>query len=110
MIDEVRGSQHSAIHNLRTGQNDNSTATKSGTKQDNTGVSGSAEGDVRLTDTAAKLRQIEAQIAEQPVVDVKRVESVKKAIADGSFQIDANRVAEKMADFENLLSSKTEKE
>jgi len=62
--------------------------------------------DVKLTDTAAKLRQIEANIANQPIVDTQRVERIKKAIADGTHKVDSSRTASKMMEFENLLASK----
>jgi negative regulator of flagellin synthesis FlgM len=37
------------------------------------------------------------------LVDADRVASVKKALADGSYQINAERVAEKMIQFEKLM-------
>lgn len=37
------------------------------------------------------------------LVDVDRVASVKKALADGSYQINAERIAEKMIQFEKLM-------
>jgi len=68
--------------------------------------SSSPTSDVNLTDTASKLRQLEAKIASQPVVDAQRVENIKKAISDGTFRVDSRKTAEKMAEFENLLASK----
>ncbi|MFQ5661349.1 MAG: flagellar biosynthesis anti-sigma factor FlgM [Gammaproteobacteria bacterium] len=62
--------------------------------------------EVSLTDTGIKLRELEAKIASQPVVDTQRVETIKKAISDGTFRVNVNRTAEKMAEFENLLASK----
>ena len=37
------------------------------------------------------------------VVDADRVASVKKALADGSYQINAKRIAEKMIQYEKLM-------
>jgi len=37
------------------------------------------------------------------VVDVDRVAAVKKALADGSYQINAERIAEKMIQYEKLM-------
>ena len=37
------------------------------------------------------------------MVDVDRVAAVKKALADGSYQINAERVAEKMIQYEKLM-------
>ena len=61
---------------------------------------------VSLTNQAEKLSSLEASIEKQPVVDTKRVESIKQAILDGTYVVDANSTAEKMADFEQLLDSK----
>jgi negative regulator of flagellin synthesis FlgM len=38
------------------------------------------------------------------IVDVDRVAAVKKALADGSYQINAERIAEKMIQYEKLMS------
>lgn len=55
---------------------------------------------VSLTDTAALLRSLENTLAKLPVVDPQRVETFRQAIADGSYKVDADRVAEKMLRFE----------
>lgn len=58
---------------------------------------------VSLTDTAARLRELENSLAKMPVVDSQRVESLQKAIANGSYEMDSGRVAEKMLRFEQDL-------
>ena len=58
---------------------------------------------VSVSDTAQRLRSLEASIAQLPTVDTQRVEDIRAAIANGSFEIDPARVAEKMMSFENLL-------
>jgi negative regulator of flagellin synthesis FlgM len=37
------------------------------------------------------------------VVDVDRINAVKKALAEGNYQIDAEKIAKKMIEFEKLL-------
>ena len=65
----------------------------------------STDGDrVSLTATAALLKQLEDQLAGQPVVDNARVEGVRSALAEGSYHIDADRVAEKLVEFERVLN------
>lgn len=59
---------------------------------------------VSLTDTAARLRSLENTLASLPVVDAQRVEEIQRSIAEGSFEVDTNRVAEKMLRFESELS------
>ncbi len=58
---------------------------------------------VSLTDTAARLKELEMGLASQPVVDTQRVQSVQSAINDGTFEVDPDSVAEKMIDFETGL-------
>lgn len=58
---------------------------------------------VSLTDSAALLQKIEAVLADVPVVDTQRVENIRKALANGTYEIDATRVAEKLLSFENRL-------
>ena len=70
---------------------------------------GSPAEEVSLTDTAEKLRQLEAKIANQPIVDTQRVENIKKMLANGSYDIDASQTANKLMDFENLLDSMADK-
>ena len=38
------------------------------------------------------------------LVDVERVAAVKKALADGTYQINAEKIAEKMIQYEKLMS------
>ncbi|GAB4290707.1 MAG: flagellar biosynthesis anti-sigma factor FlgM [Thiohalomonadaceae bacterium] len=58
---------------------------------------------VSLTDTAARLRDLENSLAKLPVIDSQRVEGIQQAIANGSYEVDSNRVAEKMLRFERDL-------
>jgi negative regulator of flagellin synthesis FlgM len=55
---------------------------------------------VSLSDTLAKL---EATLAEVPEVDTAKVDAIKQAIEDGSYQIDSQELARKMIDFEGDL-------
>lgn len=55
---------------------------------------------VSLTDMAARLRGLEASLAEQPEVDSDRVAAIQRALEDGSYQVDATRIADKLLNFE----------
>lgn len=48
---------------------------------------------VSLTDSAQLLVRLEKALADVPVIDRERVETIKTAIADGTYAVDANRVA-----------------
>jgi negative regulator of flagellin synthesis FlgM len=58
-----------------------------------------------LTNEAAQLKALEAEIAELPVVNTQRVQEVQRSLATGSFQIDPASVADKMLRFEASLAT-----
>ncbi|WJW74618.1 flagellar biosynthesis anti-sigma factor FlgM [Thiohalobacter sp. IOR34] len=59
---------------------------------------------ISLTPEAQKLRDLETSVAELPQVDSDRVNAVKTALANGTFEINPERIAGKMIDFERALS------
>lgn len=85
----------------------NSSGVKRGEQQAEGGASASrtASGpdQVSLTPTAQTLRNLEAQVADLPEVDQDRVQAIRDAIANGSYQIDADRVAARLMDMERAL-------
>jgi len=61
---------------------------------------------VNLTGTASQLRALEQQLANQPVVDVQRVESIKREIASGTYEVNSQQVADKMIQIESAISNR----
>ena len=59
---------------------------------------------VSITASASKLAALETQLANMPIADEQRVAQIKAAIADGSYQVDAERTASKLLQFETELS------
>ena len=59
---------------------------------------------VQLTPGSMSLRQLETGRQEPPVDDAK-VAALRKAVAEGSYQVDSSRLARKMSDFEETLFS-----
>lgn len=49
---------------------------------------------VDLTDSARQLQDLQAAVAATPVVDNARVAALRDAIANGSYRIDAQRIAD----------------
>ena len=58
---------------------------------------------VSLTDTATLLQKVDNILVNTPVVDIQRVEGIRQLIADGRYQIDPDRVADKIIQFELAL-------
>ncbi len=55
---------------------------------------------VQLSAQAKDIQALEKSLAQQPVVDQERVEKLKQAIADGSYQVNSRSVAEKLLGLE----------
>ncbi len=51
-----------------------------------------------LTESSTHIRTLESQLASVDVTDIGKVESVKAAIADGTFTVDAEVVADRLID------------
>ena len=70
-----------------------------GRSQQHTGSS-AGQDTISLTDTAARMRNLENTVASMPVVDSQRVAEIKQAIVEGTYEINPERIAEKMLDME----------
>lgn len=56
----------------------------------------SVSADVRLTSTSGKLRQLESELADVGIADSGKIDSIRQAIADGSFVVDEEVVADEL--------------
>jgi negative regulator of flagellin synthesis FlgM len=51
-----------------------------------------------LTESSSRIRALETQLASVDVTDAGKVESVKAAVASGTFEVDAEVVADRLID------------
>jgi negative regulator of flagellin synthesis FlgM len=58
---------------------------------------------VTLTETARRLSDVVQTASAQPAVDSQRVEEIRRAIQEGRYEVNAERVAEKLMKTEELL-------
>lgn len=69
------------------------------------GEASQAESDsVTLTQTVSVLQDLQQNLSKLAVVDSSRVAAVQNALANGSFEINSDRIAEKMLAFEQSLA------
>jgi len=49
---------------------------------------------VELSSLSARMQEVEAALANVPVADASRIAEIKQAMAEGRFQVDADKVAD----------------
>lgn len=60
---------------------------------------------VEITDTATKLKAVEAKLADVPDVDRAHVDAVRQRIESGEYKPDAERIAQKLIRMEQELGA-----
>lgn len=99
---EINGLQPSALKNTGEGTSARVGRDDPSVPKQETGRPATTD-TVSLTDAAARLKSLEAAVASQPVVDTQRVELIKKALAEGTFEINDKKIAEKLQRLEQSL-------
>ncbi len=64
----------------------------------------SSTSDTQITDSARTLAALEQTVRDLPAIDEAHVQQVTARLADGSYQIDAERVADKLLRSEQDLA------
>lgn len=65
----------------------------------------SVQDTVSFSQTAVKMGQLGVAVSDVPVVDAQKVEKVKQAIMDGTYNVDPTKIAEKLMDLEATFES-----
>lgn len=104
MADRINGFERGAmdIRPARTGPSAPGREVAGDARAGSAGASGTADG-VRLSDAAAVLRRAESKLASLPDVDRMRVDALRLKIAEGSYRVDAERVADRLLAMERRL-------
>ncbi|MEX2475215.1 flagellar biosynthesis anti-sigma factor FlgM [Marinobacter sp.] len=58
---------------------------------------------VNLSNQAKNLKQLEQKLGDYPEMDDDRIEQIRTALADGSYKIDAEKLAQKMLDMDESI-------
>jgi negative regulator of flagellin synthesis FlgM len=61
---------------------------------------------VSLTAASLRLHSLEQGLTKSPAVDAERVEILRARIVDGTYSVDAERVASRLLDLEAALTGK----
>lgn len=59
--------------------------------------------DTQITESARQLAALEQAMKDLPAIDEAKVEQLRSSIEGGSYQVDAEKVANKLLQFESLL-------
>jgi negative regulator of flagellin synthesis FlgM len=71
--------------------------------------SGDSRGAVVITETARQLAALETALAGLPAINDSRVAAVRRAMEEGRYQIDPQRIADKLLRTEQDLAAVTRK-
>jgi negative regulator of flagellin synthesis FlgM len=73
-------------------------------KSSETAVSEVRRDTVSLTNTATQLQSLQQTLSNVPEVNAERVEALRAAIADGTYKVDPEKVAQNLIEFERQLN------
>jgi negative regulator of flagellin synthesis FlgM len=98
----------SKINDLTTGVTAGRTSAPSATPRETAAGSGvapaTASGEVHITDTATQLASLEQALRDSPSVDSLRVEAMRQAIEQGTYQVQPAHVATQLMVMEHALN------
>jgi negative regulator of flagellin synthesis FlgM len=69
---------------------------KAPVREKETSASATGQDSVSLSDASSQLRSLEVSVNESSGFDAGKVAAIKLAISEGSFNVDANRIADRL--------------
>ena len=60
---------------------------------------------IKITDNAARISKALQTASDLPEVDEERVANIKQALADGTYEVNGEKIADKMTGFDSLFQS-----
>ena len=95
---------HLSTANARTNQSRNAPADVKSAPTATNATPGTTTDTVELSDQARSMARLQQSMAAAPDVDMEKVESIKRAIAEGKFDFNPERIAENMLKQDELLT------
>ena len=100
MPNSINGPSHIS-NNISQNNSTKEAPKQAGETQNSQSASSSAV--LNLTNTAESLQTLQKKLADTPDIDKQKVDSIKLALTEGKYQIDAEKVAEKFIEIEKAL-------
>ncbi|MDT8311309.1 MAG: flagellar biosynthesis anti-sigma factor FlgM [Methylophaga sp.] len=94
-INNIKTNAPGGVNNPRS----NSVDDKSSTAKTSTDAASAAD-KFSLTDDANQLQALQQMIADMPEIDKQRIADLRAAIENGEYQVDSQKLAQNMIDFE----------
>lgn len=102
VIDQLGQLSQTTTTRTKTSEPQNSTAKSNGGSTSAAALSNKGD-TVQLSEAAKALQNVEKKLADTPEVDSDHVAKLKQDIESGNYQINAERIAEKFLNIDNLL-------
>lgn len=106
MAIDFNGVNNNALNPQKGGvrQRDNAEGKTQGQQQPDAGAQEPAQGTrVNLSPDAQNIKAAEKALQEQPDIDDEKVSELREALENGSFSVDAEKLAQKMLDVDQSI-------
>lgn len=90
------------LNNLNTSQNQRTAQKQNPEGAERPAAEAPARDNVQLSNEAQRLQRLEENIAQAPEVNEDKVAQIKAALADGSYSVNADRLADKILSSEGF--------